>query len=137
MSHIITMDIEMIKKILPHRYPFLLIDKVIMRKNGPDYPKKRDKGKIIAIKNVTINEPYFAGHFPHRLVMPGVLIIECMAQASALLAYRLNDPPQDVAIVSMQNIKFRLPVIPGDTLTINCDIIRDRGSLLEFVCKVD
>lgn len=130
------MDIEIVKKILPHRYPFLLIDKVVSRIDGPEYPKKRKGGKIVALKNVSINEPFFGGHFPHKSIMPGVLLIEAMAQACALLAYKYNDPPQDVIIISINNAKFRKPVYPGDTLIIMAENLRDKGSLLEFDCKV-
>lgn len=121
--------IEDIMRILPHRYPFILLDKALHMTEGPN-PPSRSGRKLVGVKNVTYNENYFVGHFPHRPVMPGVLQVEAMAQACALAAYRAEDPPQDVAIVSIDNGKFRRPVVPGDTLMIHAEIIKDRGSML-------
>ena len=123
-------SIEDLMRIMPHRYPFLLLDRVVSLSEGPD-PKSRTGRKVIAIKNITYNEPYFPGHFPHRPIMPGVLQIEAMAQAGAIAAYRKDDNvSQDVAIISVNNAKFRKPVTPGDSLRIHAEIVRDRGSML-------
>ena len=107
------MDIHQILKKLPHRYPFLMIDRVL----------ELEKGKRIkALKNVTINEPFFTGHFPHRPVMPGVLMLEAMAQAAALLAFdALNTSPNDETVYYFAGIdgaRFKRPVEPGDQLIL-------------------
>jgi 3-hydroxyacyl-[acyl-carrier-protein] dehydratase len=130
----LVMDVTAIRRILPHRYPFLLVDKVISFSRGPNYPN-RTGTSIHAVKNVTLNEPFFNGHFPHRPVMPGVLILESMCQVAALAGWRPEDPKQDVAMIAINNAKFRQPVVPGDTLNIHCQLIRDRGRLMEFHCK--
>jgi len=113
------MDIHEIKNFLPHRYPFLLIDRVLDYKKG-EY--------LVAKKNVTANEPYFAGHFPHRPVMPGVLIVECIAQACAIMASRdLGVASSDKRIYLFTGIdkaRFKRPVEPGDTIDINVQILR-------------
>lgn len=105
------MDIQKITELLPHRYPFLLIDRVLELE-----PKKR----ILALKNVTVNEPFFQGHFPGMPVMPGVLIVEAMGQAGGIMAY--HEVPKDSNIIiyfmSLDNVKFRRPVVPGDQLNI-------------------
>src|SRR4051812_43644145 len=110
------MNISEVLKILPHRYPFILIDKIIHMdpEPGPNWAGR----KIKALKNVTINEHFFAGHFPHRPIMPGVLIIEAMAQAAAVLGHRPSKPGQkmDVLIASIDKARFRKPVVPGDQL---------------------
>ena len=121
------MDIHQIRKQLPHRYPFLLVDRVL----------ELDKGKRIkAIKNVTINEPFFGGHFPNRPVMPGVLMLEAMAQAAALLAF-------DTAGVTMYDntvyyfagidgARFKRPVEPGDQLVMDIELDRVRAGIYKF-----
>ncbi len=118
MSNSETFDIHRILEHLPHRYPFLLVDRV--RECVP--------GKhLVALKNVTINEPYFIGHFPRRPVMPGVLIIEAMAQATGLLAFRtVGVPPENLLyyLVGIHNAKFRRPVEPGDQLVLFAEIQR-------------
>lgn len=118
-----------ILNILPHRFPFLLVDKVISWTPGPE-EKNRAGQKIVAIKNVTFNEPFFTGHFPGLPVMPGVLQIEAMAQAACLAYYRRGDPEMDFFIASADNVKFRKPVVPGDVLELHAEILRDRGSML-------
>lgn len=118
-----------ILNILPHRFPFLLVDKVISWTPGPD-EKNRSGQKIVAIKNVTFNEPFFPGHFPGLPVMPGVLQVEAMAQAACLAYYRRGDPEMDFFIASCDNAKFRRPVVPGDVLELHAEILRDRGSML-------
>ncbi len=111
------LNIEKILKILPHRYPFLLVDRVL----------KLEKGKsIIAIKNVTYNEHFFQGHFPRLKVMPGVLVIEALAQAGGILLYHSIPDPENkfVFLVKVDNMKFRKPVVPGDQLKLEVEIIR-------------
>lgn len=106
------MNIEQILKFLPHRYPFLLVDKVI------DYQLN---DYLVAIKNVTVNEPFFPGHFPGRPVMPGVLMIEAMAQAAGILAYKSAgyDPKEHLFyLASIDNVRFKQMVVPGDQLTL-------------------
>ncbi len=122
--------IEKIKKLLPHRYPMLLIDRV----------KDIVRGKsIVAIKNVTVNEEFFNGHFPSKPVMPGVLIIEAMAQASGLLALdTMGDDVTENALVyflSIENAKFRKPVEPGDTIEIHSKILTNKSSICKFECE--
>lgn len=123
------LNISDIIKILPHSYPFLLVDRVI----------ECDPGKSIkAIKNVTFNEPFFIGHFPGHPVMPGVLIIEALAQASAICV--LSGETQDtienkvVYFMSIENAKFRKPVTPGDTLILQSNIKSARLSACKFEC---
>jgi 3-hydroxyacyl-[acyl-carrier-protein] dehydratase len=127
-----------ILEILPHRFPFLLVDKVVSWEKGP---KEDNRGgqKIVAIKNVTFNEPFFPGHFPGLPIMPGVLQLEALAQAACLAYYRRGDPPMDFFIAACNEAKFRRPVVPGDRLELHAEILRDRGSMLVIKCegKVD
>ncbi len=123
------MRADELQKILPHRFPFFFVDKILEKIDGP-HPQSREGARVIALKNVTINEPYFVGHFPHRPVVPGVLLVEIMAQVGALAAYRSTDPPMDVAIAFIKNARFRVPALPGDSLIIKSEIIRDRKSML-------
>lgn len=112
------MDINEIKEILPHRYPFLLIDKVISMEGN----------KIVAIKNVTINENYFQGHFPAEAVMPGVLIIEALAQTGAVAILSKNEFKGKIAyFAGIDKAKFRRKVIPGDILRLEVEITKLRG----------
>lgn len=126
------MNIDDILKVLPHRYPFILIDRIISMdpEPGPNWTGR----KITALKNVTVNEHFFAGHFPHKPIMPGVLIVEAMAQAAAVLGYRPITPggKMDVLIASIDNARFRKPVVPGDQLIITVECMKDRGSLYYF-----
>jgi len=121
------MDIEQVMQYLPHRYPFLLIDKVVELELGKS---------ITAIKNVTINEPFFAGHFPGHPIMPGVLQLEAMAQVSSVLMLR---KPENVGkigyFMSADNVKWRRPVFPGDTLFIETEIVKMRGSIGQTRCR--
>ena len=107
------MTIDEIKQYLPHRYPFLLIDKVL---------SYEPKSRIVAVKNVTVNEPFFPGHFPHYAVMPGVLIVEAMAQAAAVLSLRdrghKNDGKWVYYFVGIDGARFKKPVVPGDQLVL-------------------
>ena len=121
------MDITEIREYLPHRYPFLLVDRVI----------DLDLGKTItAIKNVTINEPFFDGHFPGLPIMPGVLIIEAMAQAAGILGFKtLDKKPSDGSIymfVGADKMRFKKPVVPGDQLTLKAAIVSSRSGLWKF-----
>lgn len=110
------LDINQIQAILPHRYPFLLIDRVLEIE-----PRKR----IVALKNVTINEPFFAGHFPGTPIMPGVLIIEAMAQTGAVLLLTEVEDRRDKLVVftGIEKARFRRPVVPGDQLRIEADVL--------------
>jgi 3-hydroxyacyl-[acyl-carrier-protein] dehydratase len=121
------MDINEITKLLPHRYPFLLIDRVLSME-----PDK----SIVALKNVTINEPFFPGHYPHFPVMPGVLIIEAMAQASALLSFKSmgvgSDDKSVYYFAGIDNARFRRPVGPGDQLIIKATLLRSSRGLFKF-----
>lgn len=123
------LDARGILKLLPHRFPFLLVDRVISHERTTD-PSSRAGQKIVVIKNVTFNEPFFPGHFPEMPIMPGVLQIEAIAQACCLAYLRPNDPEFDFFIASLSEARFRRPVIPGDTLTISAEIVRDRGSMI-------
>lgn len=121
------MDIHKILKQLPHRYPFLLVDRVLAI----------DKGKTIrAIKNVTINEPFFTGHFPNRPVMPGVLMLEALAQAAALLAFDAMDtsPTDDMVyyFAGIDGARFKRPVEPGDQLTLDVEMLRMKAGIFKF-----
>ena len=121
-----TADIERIMKLLPHRYPFLLIDRII--------DMDRDESAT-GIKNVTINEPYFQGHFPGYPVMPGVLIIEALAQTAGALCVHNSgqtEIPQIVYFMGIDNAKFRKPVVPGDQLHLHVKKIRSRGPVWRF-----
>tara|TARA_B110000503_G_scaffold139637_1_gene228487 strand:+ start:165 stop:608 length:444 start_codon:yes stop_codon:yes gene_type:complete len=121
------MDIHTILKQLPHRYPFLLVDKVLLIEKSK---------KIIALKNVTINEPFFQGHFPHRPVMPGVLMLEALAQAAALLAFdALDTSPSDDMVYYFAGIdgaRFKRPVEPGDQLTLEVELLRMKAGIFKF-----
>jgi len=124
------LDVNDILERLPHRYPFLLIDRVT----------ELEPGKYIkGYKNVTYNEPFFPGHFPQKPVMPGVLIIEAMAQATGLLAYEtIEEKPSKTSIyyfVSADNVKFKQPVVPGDQLELHAELMRVKKGMWKFDCK--
>ncbi|MBX3175577.1 MAG: bifunctional UDP-3-O-[3-hydroxymyristoyl] N-acetylglucosamine deacetylase/3-hydroxyacyl-ACP dehydratase [Gemmatimonadaceae bacterium] len=126
------LGIEEIMKILPHRYPFLLVDKIV---------EMEEQKRIVGIKNVTINEPFFQGHFPGHPIMPGVLIVEAMAQVGGVLLMGTVDDPESkvVYFMSIDNIKFRRPVKPGDQLRFEVDIVQIRSKVcrIKGVAKVD
>ena len=125
-----TCNIDEIKGLIPHRYPFLLIDKVI------DIVKNQS---ATGVKNVTINEPYFPGHFPSSPVVPGVLQIESMAQTAAVLVAKslnISDPNALVLLTTIDNAKFRKPVIPGDVMNLVISVKRMRNKLWKFEGQV-
>lgn len=129
-----TLDITEILKYLPHRYPFLLVDRVV----------ELDEGKrIVALKNVTMNEPFFPGHFPHHPVMPGVLIVEAMAQAAAVLSFKsmgtVPDENQVVYFAGIDNVRFKRPVMPGDQLLMEVEITANKRNIYKYrgVARVD
>ncbi len=127
MTEPIRMDIEAIMRQLPHRYPFLLVDRVLECVPG-EY--------ILALKNVTFNEPFFPGHFPHRPVMPGVMIIEALAQASGILAFKtvgvVPDNDTRFYFVAIDNARFRKPVEPGDQLMLRVTLKRALKGIWKF-----
>lgn len=129
-----SLDIQEVRRYLPHRFPFLLIDRVL------DY---QPDGKLTAVKNVTINEPYFPGHFPHQPVMPGVLILEALAQACAILSMKTLDiVPDENSVyyfVGVDKARFKRTVGPGDQLRLDVEITRKMRGIWRFeaVARVD
>ncbi len=124
------MNVEEIKEYLPQRYPFLLVDRVV----------EMDLGKsIVAYKNVTVNEPFFQGHFPHQPIMPGVLIIEALAQASGVLGFKSQEKkPADGYLyyfVGADHVRLRRPVVPGDQLRLEATIVTNKRGIYKFDCK--
>lgn len=118
----VNIDINEIKKFLPHRYPFLLIDRVV----------DIEETKITAIKNVTVNESFFQGHFPDHPVMPGVLIIEALAQTLGVLVLRREENRGKMAyFASINNVKFRKPVFPGDTLLLDIEVTKYKTKIVQ------
>lgn len=126
------LDIVEIQKILPHRYPFLLVDRVLEVEPGKS---------IVGIKNVTFNEPFFPGHFPGRPIMPGVLMVEAMAQVAGVLVYKSTQDTDNnlVYFMSIEKAKFRKPVVPGDQLRLEIQALQSRGRVWKFKgeAKVD
>ncbi len=123
----IVLDIRAILEHLPHRYPFLLVDRVLSLEKGKS---------IVAIKNVTINEPYFVGHFPHLPVMPGVLQIEALAQAAGILSFQTMDKKSDANsiyyFVGIDEARFKRPVVPGDQLRLEVEITKMRAGIWKY-----
>lgn len=121
---------EEIKRFLPHRYPFLLVDRVLECTPGET---------LTAIKNVTVNEPFFQGHFPQIAIMPGVLIIEALAQATGLLGFRtMSETPRDdllYMLVGVDNVRFKRQVIPGDQLLLKAKLEKKSRSIWKFTCE--
>jgi 3-hydroxyacyl-[acyl-carrier-protein] dehydratase len=129
-----SMDIQEILKHLPHRYPFLLVDRVL---------SVEAKKNIVALKNVSINEPFFPGHFPNYAVMPGVLIVEALAQAAAILSFvsaeRTPNENTVIYLVGVDNARFKRPVTPGDQLWLHVQMLAAKRGLLKYAAqaKVD
>jgi len=124
------LDINEIMKILPHRYPFLLVDRIVELETGK---------RIVGAKNVTVNEPFFPGHFPGHPVMPGVLIIEAMAQVAAILAYVSSDESVRSKVtyfVGIDNARFRKPVVPGDQLRLELEAVGCKRGIWTFSGRV-
>lgn len=132
MSSEVSMDVQRIQKLLPHRYPFLLVDRVLSCVPGES---------IRAVKNVSVNEPFFPGHFPQKPVMPGVLILEAMAQASGLLAFETQggEPAENMLFyfVGIDKARFKRVVEPGDQLMLHATIIRTSRGMWKFDCRAE
>jgi 3-hydroxyacyl-[acyl-carrier-protein] dehydratase len=133
MAQVDDLDVNQIMEMIPHRYPFLLIDRVT---------EIVPETSAIGIKNVTINEPFFQGHFPSQPIMPGVLIVEAMAQTAGVLVIASMNKSNDGCLVyfmTIDNARFRKPVVPGDTLRIHVDKVQNRGTVWKFKgeAKVD
>ena len=128
-SDISTMDIKEIIRLLPHRYPFLLVDRVL----------EGEKGKsMVGLKNVSMNEPFFQGHFPSEPIMPGVLILEGMAQAGGILAYYSMQEmigEKLVYFAGIDKVRFRRPVVPGDQLIYEVEVIKQKGKIWKMAGK--
>ncbi|MDQ3563193.1 MAG: 3-hydroxyacyl-ACP dehydratase FabZ [Pseudomonadota bacterium] len=128
------LDIQKIRRLLPHRYPILLIDRVLECVDGQS---------LVAVKNVTINEPFFSGHFPVRPIMPGVLILEALAQATALLIFSSgqikSDPETIYYLVGIDKSRFKKPVVPGDQLQLYVQLEREIRGIYRFdaIARVD
>lgn len=121
-----TLDVMAIMRRLPHRYPFLLIDRILTLVPGES---------IVALKNVTVNEPFFQGHFPSLPVMPGVLIVEALAQAGGVLASEIRGPEKQGEIIyfmGMDHVRFRRPVVPGDQLILEARILKMRAKVAKM-----
>ena len=118
------MDIERIMELLPHRYPFLLIDRVL----------ELESTRVRAIKNVSVNESFFVGHFPQKKVMPGVLIVEAMAQAGGVMMLSLAGPKDDrlIFFTGIDNCRFRRPVVPGDQLVLEVELVARRSTVAKM-----
>lgn len=128
-------DIIGIMNILPHRYPFLLVDRVLSI--TPSEKGGRVGRKIKALKNVSFNEPCFTGHFPDNPVMPGVLILEAMAQAGAIGHQLDGDPEMQFLIAGVEKAKFKKPVVPGDTLVLFSEIIAEKSNMKKLSCRAE
>jgi len=126
-----TLDINEIRAILPHRFPFLLVDRIV----------ELEPERIVGIKNVTITEPFFTGHFPDFPVMPGVLIVEAMAQTAGVLVLKTIPDRETklVLLVAIENARFRRPVVPGDTLRMEMKVLKRKSSVAKMagVATVD
>ena len=123
-----SIDILELMKLLPHRYPFLLLDRIV---------DVDGDNSATGIKNVTFNEPHFQGHFPGQPVMPGVLIVEAMAQVAGAISLKAagSDKPSLVYFLTIDGAKFRKPVVPGDRLEIKVKKIKKRGNIVRFACE--
>ncbi len=117
------MDVREIQAIIPHRFPFLLIDRILELEPGV---------RAVGLKNVTINEEFFQGHFPHHPIMPGVLIIEAMAQVAGVLAFKSGVKGKSVFFMSIEKAKFRRPVVPGDQIRFDVKVLQQRSNVWKF-----
>ena len=117
------MDVREIQAIIPHRFPFLLIDRILELEPGV---------RAVGLKNVTINEEFFQGHFPHYPIMPGVLIIEAMAQVAGVLAFKSGVKGKSVFFMSIEKAKFRRPVVPGDQIRFDVKVLQQRSNVWKF-----
>jgi len=121
------MDIQEILEHLPHRYPFLLVDRVLECEPGK---------RLVAIKNVSVNEPMFTGHFPERPIFPGVLIMEALAQATGILAFKTtNSKPDGTSLyyfAGIDNCRFKQPVVPGDQLVLDVEVVKEKRGIWKF-----
>ena len=126
------MDVNEIRQYLPHRYPFLLVDRVVELNLGES---------IVGYKNLTVNEPYFDGHFPEQPVFPGVLLLEAMAQVSGILGFKTMDKkPEDGSIyyfVGSDKLRFKRPAVPGDRLMLRSQVLSDRRGIWKFEVSAD
>jgi beta-hydroxyacyl-ACP dehydratase FabZ len=125
----IVYDVQAIMKFLPHRYPFILVDRILKLVPGEE---------VVALKNVTINEPFFQGHFPANPIMPGVLIVEAMAQAGGILVMESMPPErhgQPVYFMGIDKVRFRKPVVPGDQLIFEAKLLKMREKVVKMSCK--
>jgi len=123
-------DVKGIQELIPHRYPFLMVDKII---------ELEASVRAVGIKNVTVNEPFFQGHFPGNPIMPGVLVVEALAQVAGVLAFKSGMHGSSVYFMSIEKAKFRKPVVPGDQLKLEVKVLQQRGNVWRFsgVAAVD
>lgn len=117
------MDITGIQNMIPHRYPFLMVDRIV---------EMEPNVRAVGIKNVTVNEPFFQGHFPGNPIMPGVLIVEAMAQLAGVLAFSSGMQGSSVYFMSIEKAKFRKPVVPGDQVKLEIKVLQQRGNVWRF-----
>lgn len=117
------MDIMGIQNMIPHRYPFLMVDRIM---------EMEPNVRAVGIKNVTVNEPFFQGHFPGNPIMPGVLIVEAMAQLAGVLAFSSGMQGSSVYFMSIEKAKFRKPVVPGDRIKLEIKVLQQRGNVWRF-----
>lgn len=117
------MDIMGIQNMIPHRYPFLMVDRIV---------EMEPNVRAVGIKNVTVNEPFFQGHFPGNPIMPGVLIVEAMAQLAGVLAFSSGMQSSSVYFMSIEKAKFRKPVVPGDQVKLEIKVLQQRGNVWRF-----
>ena len=140
------LNVNQIQRFLPHRTPFLLIDRILeihaVGSQETPPPSAQVGSKVVALKCVSFNEPYFQGHFPGFAIMPGVLILETMAQAASFAAYPSMEKDMDrlardfqCILVGVDGVRFRKPVVPGDTLRIDAEVTRSRGKIWVFQCS--